>query len=392
MERKKVSTRMLVGAAIALTVAVWHTAAQSQAPAPPPDGRRGVAVPGKENTPNGGRPEIHDVKEMREVGGYKSPGGTAYSDLAAEAGGTLWPVTLYYRCKNTPGGTALEAKPPVPLEVFDGVYSIGHDANNIWAIKTSAGVVLIDTLSNEVDVRQFIVPGLAKFGLKPTDIKYVFVTHNHGDHTGGLTYLRSLAPDIKVGMSELDWVPALRTANDFVVTDGMKITLGDFTITAIVTGGHTRGTISFVFPVKDKDTPHMASLFGGQGSPTDLPALLNFRRSLSHFADYTDLVQADVVLSNHTVGDDGLTKIAQLQRRKPGDPNPYVVGREGVIRYDAEWRNCLSADIAERVSEGKTYDPQAVGTPVAPPARGNPGRGRGGNPAGGRGNSPGDGR
>ena len=91
MDSKKVSTRLLVGAAILLTANVWQTAAQSQAPAAPADSRRGVAVPGKENTPNGGRPEIHDLKEMRAVGGYKSPGGTAYSDLAAEAGGKLWP-------------------------------------------------------------------------------------------------------------------------------------------------------------------------------------------------------------------------------------------------------------------------------------------------------------
>jgi hypothetical protein len=376
----------MIGTLILLTAAVWVTA---QAPAQgqqgqdqgqgrgrgrgqgQPNSRQGVVVAGKENTPNGGRPEITSVQEMRAVGGYKSPGGVAYSDLAAEAGARLWPVTLYYRCKNTPGGTAISAKPPVPLEVFDGVYSIGDDANNIWAIKTSAGVILIDTLSNEGDVKQFIIPGLAKFGLKPTDIKYVFVTHSHGDHTGGVPYLRSIAPDLKVGMTEADWVASLRTPNDFVVTDGMKVTLGDFTITGIVTPGHTAGTLSFVFPVKDKGTPHMASLFGGQGSPTDVLALLNFRRSLNHFADYTDLVQADVVLSNHTVGDDGLTKIAKLAQRKPGEPNPYVVGREGVIRYDAEWRNCLSADIAERVSEGKTYDPQAVGVPVSPNGRGN---------------------
>ena len=375
------SVSLSVGAAIFLTAAAWQTAAQDQGrgrgrgqgqtTGGPSDSRRGVVAPGKENTPNGGRPEITSVPEMRAVGGYKSPGGIAYSDLAAEAGGKLWPVTLYYRCKNTPGGTAISAKPPVPFEVFDNVYSLGDDANNIWAIKTSAGVVLIDTLSNEGDVRTYIVPGLAKFGLKPTDIKYVFITHSHGDHTGGLTYLRSLAPDIKVGMSELDWVPALRKSDDFVVTDGLKTTLGDFTITSIVTPGHTPGTISFVFPVKDKGAPHMASLFGGQGSPTDVAALLNFRRSLNHFADYTDLVQADVVMSNHTVGDDGLTKIARLVQRKPGEPHPYIVGREGVIRYDAEWRNCLSADIAERVSEGRTYDPQAVGTPGPPPARGN---------------------
>jgi len=325
--------------------------------------RLGKAALGKENTPNGGRPEIHNIAEMRQMGGYKSPGGIAYSDLAAEAGGKLWPVTLYYRCKNTPGGTSLPAKPPVALEVFDGVYSIGTEANNIWAIKTSDGVILIDALTTEADAKQFIVGGLAKFGLTPKDIKLALITHGHLDHTGGVPYLRTLNPDLKVGMGERDWPALPKGPNDFVITDGQKITLGDFTITAVVTTGHTQGTVSFVFPVKDKGAPHMASLYGGQGSPKSVTALLNFRQSLNHFADFTDLMQADVVLSNHTVGDDGLTKIALLARRKAGEPNPYVVGREGVIRYDAEWRACLSADIAERVSEGVTYDPLKVGDP-----------------------------
>ncbi len=352
----------LAGAAAA------QVAADAKRP-PIPASRLGQVTPGKENTPNGGRPEIHDIAEMRKVGGYKSPGGVAYSDLAAEAGGKLWPVTLYYRCKNTPGGTSIPAKPPQPIEVFDGVYSIGTDANNIWAIKTSDGVILIDALTTEADAKEFIVGGLAKFGLSPKDIKLALITHAHGDHTGGVPYLRSLNPDMKVGMGELDWHALPKGPNDVTLTDGQKITLGDFTITTIVTTGHTAGTVSFVFPVKDKGVPHMASLYGGQGSPSDVPSLLNFRQSLNHFADFTDLVQADVVLSNHTVGDDGLTRVAQLATRKPGQPNPYVVGREGVIRYDAEWRACLSADIAERVSEGATYDPLKVGIPITAPPR-----------------------
>lgn len=363
-------SRTAIAAALIAGLAGLAGGAAAQAPAadakrPPISAARlGKVAPGKENTPNGGRPEIHNVAEMRAMSGYTAPGAVAYADLAAEAGGKLWPVTLYYRCKNTAGGTSLPAKPPVPIEVFDGVYSIGTDANNIWAIKTSDGVVLIDALTTEADAKQFIVAGLAKFGLSPKDIKLALITHSHLDHTGGVPYLRTLNPDMKVGMAELDWPALVKGPNDIVLADGQKLTVGDFTITAILTTGHTPGTVSFVFPVKDKGVPHMASLFGGQGSPKSVPALLNFRQSLNHFADYTDLVQADVVLSNHTVGDDGLTKVAQMAARKPGAANPYVVGREGVIRYDAEWRGCLSADIAQRVSEGVTYDPQKVGDPT----------------------------
>lgn len=360
----------------AATAAVATAAAAQQQPARPPlnPNRQGIVAPGKENTPNGGRPEIHDVAEMRKVGGYKSAGGVAYSDLAAEAGGKLWPVTLYYRCKNTPGGTALRANPPPAIEVFDNVYSVGDDGNNIWALKTPEGIILLDALSNEADAKTFIEGGFKKLGLDVKDIKYILITHNHGDHYGGAPYLKSIS-GAKIGMSQLDWdVPPrpgawpVKGPDDFYIVDGGKITLGGLTVTTLVTGGHTAGTVSFLFPVTDKGKPHMASLFGGQGSPDDVRALLNFRQALNHFADYTDLMQADVVLSNHTVGDDGLTRVAQLAKRKPGDPNPYVVGREGVIRYDAEWRNCLSADIDERVAAGKTYDPQKVGVPLPPPA------------------------
>lgn len=362
--------------ALLLTAAVGVAgvaAAQQPAQRPISPSRQGLAVPGRENTPNGGRPEIRSVEEMRKVGGYTSPGGVAYSDLAAEAGGKMWPVTLYYRCKNTPGGTSIKAPAPQAIEVFDNVFSVGDHANNIWALKTPEGIILLDALSNEADAKTYIVEGFRKLGLDPKDIKYILVTHNHGDHYGGVPYLKSLS-GAKVGMSQLDWdVPPrpgswpVKGPDDFYITDGGKITLGGLTVTTLITGGHTPGTVSFLFPVSDKGVPHMASLFGGQGSPDDVRALLNFRQALQHFADYTDLMQADVVLSNHTVGDDGLTKVAQLANRKPGEPNPYVVGREGVIRYDAEWRACLSADIDERVRAGKTYDPQRVGVPLPPP-------------------------
>lgn len=65
-------------------------------------------------------------------------------------------------------------------------------------------------------------------------------------------------------------------------------------------------------------------------------------------------MQADVVLSNHTVGDDELTKVAAIKT----DPqtNPYVVGREAVIGYYDMWHACLSADIDQRIFEEKMRD------------------------------------
>ena len=48
-----------------------------------------------------------------------------------------------------------------------------------------------------------------------------------------------------------------------VVTDGMKLSLGDTTLTMYLTPGHTQGTISTLIPVKDNGQPHIAALWGG---------------------------------------------------------------------------------------------------------------------------------
>lgn len=306
------------------------------------------------------------------MGGYTAPGARAYADLAAEAGGRLWPVTLYYRCQAVRERRPLKAPAPKPIEVFDRVYSIGTAENNIWAIDTDEGIILLDALSTAEDARDVIVVNLRKLGLDPKRIRIIVVTHNHFDHFGGAAYLKALS-GAKIGMSREDWqgkptmgTLPVKTADDFYVEDGQTITLGGRQLKALLTPGHTPGTISLLFPVTDKGVPHMASLFGGQGSPRDVPSLMQFRHSLDHFADATDLMQADVVLSNHTVGDDGLTRVAALQRRAPGAPNPYVVGREGVIRYDAEWRACLGADIDQAVAR-KDRPTALVGGPARTP-------------------------
>ncbi len=76
------------------------------------------------------------------------------------------------------------AAPAGPIEAgkaFDNLYFVGLRSASAWAITTSAGIILIDALNNTKDAETTIVPGLKHLGLDPNQIKYVVVTHSHGD-------------------------------------------------------------------------------------------------------------------------------------------------------------------------------------------------------------------
>ena len=71
-----------------------------------------------------------------------------------------------------------------PAKVFDNLYFVGTKIHSSWALTTSQGIILIDTLY-EYATDEAIVGGMKKLGLDPANIKYVIVSHAHGDHVGG---------------------------------------------------------------------------------------------------------------------------------------------------------------------------------------------------------------
>jgi metallo-beta-lactamase class B len=44
-------------------------------------------------------------------------------------------------------------------------------------------------------------------------------------------------------------------------------------------------------------------------------------------------MKVDVEIQNHPVFDGFADKLAALRARKPGDPNPFVVGQENYTRF-----------------------------------------------------------
>jgi metallo-beta-lactamase class B len=250
-----------------------------------------------------------------------------------------------------------------PAKVFDNLYYVGEQEYSAWALTTSEGIIIIDALF-DYSVEDEIVGGLKKLGLDPTKIKYVIVSHGHSDHAGGARYLQDHF-GAHVILSAADWDLLDRDKGawpkpkrDIVATDGYKLTLGDTTLRLYLTPGHTPGTISALIPVKDGGKPHLVATWGGTAfnwlaSPAqyitpEKPSSYWFEtyiRSAQRFREIAIKANADVLISNHTKFDRTKEKLSQLAKRKPGDPNPYVIGTDSVKRYLTVANECAQAGL-----------------------------------------------
>ena len=292
---------------------------------------------------------------------------SAHVAAATQAAGTdLQPLLVL--CKPAPatrppqaeadrGIAALINKPPPPPgQAFDNLYYVGADWVSAWAIKTSDGIILVDALNNEAEATALIDGGMRKLGLDPAQIKYVIVTHGHGDHYGGANYLvERYRP--RVVASEIDWRMMETTLEfnsphwgappkrDLSIRDGEQLTLGDTTITFHVTPGHTLGTITPVFDVKTGGRSYKALLWGGTAFNfgKDFGRLESYAEATERMRRLTAQLPVDVLLSNHAGWDGTIQKMAALRSRSPGAPHPFVTGPQVVDRALKVMGECARA-------------------------------------------------
>jgi metallo-beta-lactamase class B len=242
-----------------------------------------------------------------------------------------------------------------PYKVFDNLYWLGTRQHSSWALTTSTGIIVIDTNFSWA-IEPEIVEGLTKLELNARDVKYVIISHAHGDHDQGAALLQSRY-GAKVVMGAADWDATLqRSANapggvpkrDVTVgPEGMKLTLGDTAVDIIATPGHTQGTLSYVFPVKDQGKTVMVAYsggtltgaFGSDGAKWD-----EYIASQKKIAKAAADAGASVILSNHSEYDGAYTKARLVgMKREGGEENPFIVGAAGVQRYFTVMTECAIA-------------------------------------------------
>jgi len=239
-----------------------------------------------------------------------------------------------------------------PVKVFDNLYFLGQTEFSVWAITTSEGIILLDAIF-DYSVEDEVVGGLKRLGLDPAQIKYVMVSHGHLDHAGGAKFLQErFGARLLMSAADYDLMdrddPSWKPKRDMVVTDGQQLTLGDTTLTFYITPGHTDGTISTIFPVRDGTRRHVVAEWGGTlfNFGPIRPRLQAYAASAERFKQMAAKAGADVILSNHTFYDGSKTKLPAVLARQPGQPHPYVVGPDVVQRYFTTVGECAQAAVA----------------------------------------------
>jgi metallo-beta-lactamase class B len=114
----------------------------------------------------------------------------------------------------------------------------------------------------------------------------------------------------------------------------------------VATPGHTPGTLSPIFPVRDGDAEHYVGYWGASAMsflPPD--GIVQYMGSADRFARID--ARVDVPLTNHPFIDGTLLKLEALAGRRRSDPHAFVEGNTGFRDWMRAIHDC-AGEVLER--------------------------------------------
>ena len=210
-----------------------------------------------------------------------------------------------------------------PHKIIGNIYYVGTKTLSAFLIVTPQGNILIDS-TYERNVRT-IQKSIGQLGIKFSDTRILLGNHAHGDHMEGDALVKELTGAQVVSMAED--VPALKAIKpggkehpvDRIIHDGDTVKLGDATLTAHLTPGHTRGATTWTMPAMEGGKTYQVVFYSSLRSPNVLtpPVIDEFKHSFA----VVRTLPCDVPLVDHPSEYGMAEKFAKI---KPGALNPFI--------------------------------------------------------------------
>jgi metallo-beta-lactamase class B len=250
--------------------------------------------------------------------------------------------------------------PVKPFRIAGNVYYVGTKGLSAYLIVSDRGAILLNgTMAKNA---QLIERNIEAVGVPLHDVKKLISDHAHDDHVGALAQIkhdtgaeflasagdkRALEHGRAHGDTNYKPRPFAPIKVDQVVRDGETIRLGDVTLTAHMTPGHTPGCTSWRMTVQDQGrqlnvlflcsiTVAGNTLVGNRAYPE---IASDYRATFRKLAT----MKADIVLPSHP---DIAEVIEREARREAGETDAFIDPQalpSIVARFKAAFESALAS-------------------------------------------------
>lgn len=259
--------------------------------------------------------------------------------------------------------------PQAPFRIYGNTWYVGPHGLSSILVDTGHGLALFD--GDLPESAPQIEAHIRALGFRVHDVKWIFNSHTHIDHAGGIAALQRAsgaqvlasvagARALEAGgadprdpqhglVPDYARVPDVRT-----VRDGETLHLGSVDITAHYTPGHTPGSTSWTWmSCEGKRCLHMVyadSLSAGSAPAFRFSAyphyLAGFRRSIATVA----ALPCDILLTPHPDASDFWQRVRHGKSAAGARP---LIDRSACRRYAAAATKALNARIAQEHAAAK---------------------------------------
>jgi len=249
-------------------------------------------------------------------------------------------------------------KPFKPFRIIGNIHYVGTSNLACFLLTTPSGHILIDTALEQS--APILRANIAALGFKLTDIKIILSGHAHFDHVAGHADMKSAsgaqvfasAADAMViesggtkGFHPLGSYKPVKV--DRILKDGDMVSLGNTTLTAHLTPGHTEGNTTWTTTVEESGRKYNV-VFAGSMSINPGVRMINnptwpgiLEAYAGSFAKLKSL-PCDVFLGPHAPFFDMEAKVTKI-----GSGNPFVdpVGfQEYISMFEKSYRDQVARE------------------------------------------------